>query len=119
LSGDGEDLANLVTCSRPANFQVVGDEGFNNDMETLESQVKEAIVGDNQVVRYQVTPIYEGPRTVPKFIKMSAVGFHPDGRPGGILIEREFPNKVFSNGRWHNLGQWTYKGVAVPTGDTK
>ncbi|ADI07113.1 hypothetical protein SBI_03992 [Streptomyces bingchenggensis BCW-1] len=124
LSGDGEDLANLVTCSRPANAPVRDDEGFNNDMKTLETQVRDAIVDDKQVVRYQVTPIYEGARTVPKTIKLEAVGFYPDGRPGGILIERDLPNKVFSridgtDGRWYNLGQWTYHGVPVPTGDTK
>ncbi|WP_431777039.1 tectonin domain-containing protein [Streptomyces cucumeris] len=119
LTGSGEDLDNLVTCSRAANAQVKGDEGFANDMAALEKKVKDA-VDDGQVVRYQVTPVYSGPRTVPVKLEISAVGMYPDGRPGGILIKRALENKLFQaqTQKWHNLGLWVMNGKAVPTGNT-
>ncbi|WP_030242114.1 DNA/RNA non-specific endonuclease [Streptomyces lavendulae] len=119
LTGSGEDLDNLVTCSRAANAQVKGDEGFANDMKALEGEVKKA-VDAGQVVRYQVTPVYSGPRTVPVKLEISAVGMYPDGRPGGVLIKRAVENKLFQpqTQKWHNLGLWVMNGKAVPTGNT-
>lgn len=119
LTGSGEDLDNLVTCSRAANAQVTGDDGFANDMAALEGRVKTA-VDSGQVVRYQVTPVYSGPRTVPVKLEISAVGMYPDGRPGGILVKRALENKLFQpqTQKWHNLGLWVMNGRAVPTGST-
>lgn len=119
LTGSGEDLDNLVTCSRAANAQVMGDDGFANDMAALEARVKTAVDG-GQVVRYQVTPVYAGPRTVPVKLEISAVGSYADGRPGGIFIKRHLDNKLFQpqTQKWHNLGLWVMNGKAVPTGST-
>ncbi|MCT9093843.1 DNA/RNA non-specific endonuclease [Streptomyces sp. ASQP_92] len=119
LSGSGTDLDNLVTCSRAANYQVKGEEGFANDMEKLESKAK-AAVKDGQVVRYTVTPVYSGRRTVPAKIELFAVGMYPDGRPGGLVIERKLDNRIFDPRTkvWRNLGLWVYMGKAVPTGQT-
>ncbi|MFJ1958555.1 DNA/RNA non-specific endonuclease [Streptomyces microflavus] len=119
LTGSGEDLDNLVTCSRAANAQIKGDDGFANDMATLEGRVKTAVDG-GQVVRYQVTPVYAGPRTVPAKLEISAVGMYPDGRPGGIFVKRVLENKLFQpqTQEWHNLGLWVMNGKAVPTGNT-
>ncbi|WP_330321403.1 DNA/RNA non-specific endonuclease (plasmid) [Streptomyces clavifer] len=119
LTGSGEDLDNLVTCSRAANAQVTGDDGFANDMAALEGRVKTAVDG-GQVVRYQVTPVYSGPRTVPVKLEISAIGMYPDGRPGGLLVKRALENKLFQPQTqiWHNLGLWVMNGKAVPTGST-
>lgn len=88
-------------------------------MKALEDKVK-AAVDAGQVVRYQVTPVYSGPRTVPVKLEISAVGMYPDGRPGGVLIKRALENKLFQpqTQKWHNLGLWVMNGKAVPTGNT-
>ncbi|MET7534637.1 hypothetical protein [Streptomyces goshikiensis] len=64
-----------------------------------------------QVVRHKVTPLYEGPRTVPYAFKMQESGWNPDGSPG-ICINDEILNQFFGlqTGKWHNLGRVSNPG---------
>ncbi|MEU4211514.1 LamG-like jellyroll fold domain-containing protein [Streptomyces sp. NPDC026206] len=116
LSGSGEDLDNLATCSRQANTYVQGDGRLGDTMRRYEEQVKSAIDG-GQVVRYQVTPKYSGDRTVPVSFEMSAQGTNADGSPG-IEFDEVIPNSLYSPKfrQWRNLGTVTYGGSPQPTG---
>ncbi|MFF3584510.1 hypothetical protein [Streptomyces mirabilis] len=73
---------NLSTCSRSANANRISpnDPGIAEHMFYCEKQVKQAI-GQGQVVHYQVTPVYMGPRTVPVAYEIQASGTL-NGKPG-------------------------------------
>lgn len=116
LSGDAR-AENLVTCSRQANaWSIGGAPTLKPNMLTYESQVRRAIEKERQVVHYKVTPLYEGPRTVPYAFRMEAQGWMPGGG-AGIKISDEIPNWSYgpSTGRWHDLGRVTEGGRPVPT----
>ncbi|MBT2403237.1 MULTISPECIES: DNA/RNA non-specific endonuclease [unclassified Streptomyces] len=111
LTGDARE-ENFATCSRQANAWTIDRRApqMTPKMLTYESRVKKAVMG-GQVVRYKVTPLYEGPRTVPYAFKMQASGWNPDGSPG-IVIDDEVPNQFFGlrTGKWHNLGRVSNPG---------
>ncbi|MER6633817.1 RHS repeat-associated core domain-containing protein, partial [Streptomyces sp. NPDC000987] len=121
LGGDGLDLRNISTCGRATNTggdDVAGRLDIN--MRSWERGVERAIaVG--QVVRYEVTPNYEGARTAPKSYTMSAQGMYPDGSPG-ISFSDTVPNLLLrgsEGSQWFtNLGKWTdsRSGLPVPVG---
>ncbi|MFF4155496.1 LamG-like jellyroll fold domain-containing protein [Streptomyces sp. NPDC001678] len=119
LSGSGEDLDNLATCSRQANYYVVGNGRLEDNMRKYEVEVKSAI-DDGQAVRYQVKPKYSGDRTVPVSFEMSADGVYGDGRPG-VKFDVVVPNSLYSPrfDQWRNLGTVTHQGVPQPTGGTR
>ncbi|MFJ6015172.1 tectonin domain-containing protein, partial [Streptomyces sp. NPDC092952] len=121
LGGSGTDLRNLATCSRAANDYVngLGDADNNKRMSAYEAKVKEAATTGNQVVYYQVTPIYSGDRTVPYKFIMTARGITADGRPG-LKIDEPIPNTMYS---WrhdvlYNIGLAFKDGQPVPVGNT-
>ncbi|PAZ11830.1 laminin G [Streptomyces sp. SA15] len=115
LSGDGTELENLSTCARSANANRVSsnDPGIPGHMYNFERQVKSAI-DSGQVVHYQVTPVYSGPRTVPVAYEMTARGT-VNGKPG-LELDDVVPNMMYSNkfGNWRNIGLVSYKGKPVP-----
>ncbi|MGW6971636.1 LamG-like jellyroll fold domain-containing protein [Streptomyces sp. NPDC054952] len=116
LSGDARP-ENLVTCSRQANaWSIGGAPSIKPNMLTYEAQIRTAINKDNQVVHYKVTPLYDGPRTVPYGFKMQASGWKPGGIKG-IEIDKTIPNNAWgtATGEWHNLGRVTDGGAPVPT----
>ncbi|MFF3377886.1 RHS repeat-associated core domain-containing protein [Streptomyces sp. NPDC002680] len=119
LSGDGLKAENLSTCARSANASAISmnDPGVDDHMASYESQVR-AAVGQGQVVRYEVTPVYYGPRTVPVSYEISAKGTL-NGKPG-LALAQVVPNLMYSNKfrNWRNIGMGTYQGVPVPTGAT-
>ncbi|MCX2928396.1 LamG-like jellyroll fold domain-containing protein [Streptomyces sp. NEAU-W12] len=119
LSGNGLQLENLSTCARSANANRISpnDPGIVENMYFYEKQVKNAI-DQGQVVHYQVTPVYMGPRTVPVAYEMTAHGTL-NGKPG-LSLDDVVPNMMYSNKfkGWYNIGGVTYKGKAVPTGAT-
>ncbi|MER5619187.1 DNA/RNA non-specific endonuclease, partial [Streptomyces sp. NPDC002215] len=121
LGGDGLEPKNLATCSRAANDYVngLGDADNNKRMTTYEAKVKEAVTKGNQVVYYQVTPIYSGDRTVPYKFVMTARGITADGLPG-LKMDEEIPNTMYS---WrhdvlYNIGLAFKDGQPVPVGNT-
>jgi hypothetical protein len=117
LSGDARP-ENLATCSRQANaWPIGGAPSLKPNMLTYEAQVRRAITKEGQVVRYKVTPLYEGPRTVPYAFKMEATGWKAGGGPGTKMFDDEIPNLTYgpSTRQWHDLGRVTEGGVPVPT----
>ncbi|KAK1181995.1 DNA/RNA non-specific endonuclease, partial [Streptomyces sp. NBS 14/10] len=121
LTGDGLNLQNISTCSRAANANpnTPDDPGLPEPMTTFEDKVKKAIDGD-QIVRYQVTPQYSGPRTVPVSYEMTALGITADGKPG-LVLDEVVPNMIYSNKYKYyvNLGLFTEDGKPVPVAGEK
>ncbi|MFJ8770518.1 tectonin domain-containing protein [Streptomyces clavifer] len=124
LGGDGLNLNNLATCSRAANDYINGEgDGDNNDdqrMTTFEAQVEKAINQEDQVVYYEVTPVYAGARTVPYKFIMNAKGIAPDGVPGLTIKNVEIPNIMYSyrHDVPYNIGLALKDGKPVPVGNT-
>ncbi|MFE9796033.1 LamG-like jellyroll fold domain-containing protein [Streptomyces goshikiensis] len=116
LSGSGERLDNLSTCSRAANANPYSNvqPGFEPNMYTYETQVKEAIDAGH-VVHYQVTPKYDGARTVPTGYEMKATVYWKTGG-SGQLFHDTVENKIYSLkfGEWYNMGRVQYQGGPVP-----
>jgi hypothetical protein len=94
------------------------DPGIQDHMASFESRVRDAIDG-GQVVHYQVTPKYMGPRTVPVSYELTASGTL-NGTPGLSLAE-VVPNMMYSNrfSNWYNIGGVSHQGRPVPTGATQ
>ncbi|MDX3184912.1 DNRLRE domain-containing protein [Streptomyces sp. ME02-7008A-1] len=115
LGGSGTDLANLATCTRPANTHVDGPGRLQDTMVKYEDRV-EAAVSRGEVVRYTVEPVYAGPRTVPVAFHMKAEGVAPGNLPGerfDVLV----PNSLNTQkSGWKNFGIVNYKGLPVPIG---
>ncbi|MFC6485383.1 hypothetical protein ACFQGN_31420 [Streptomyces goshikiensis] len=111
MAGDARE-ENLATCSRQANAWTIDRRApqMTPNMFTHENKVKKAVMA-GEVVRYTVTPLYEGPRTVPYAFKMQATGWNPDGSPG-TFIRDEVPNQFFGirTREWHNLGRVSNPG---------
>ncbi|MFD4136582.1 DNA/RNA non-specific endonuclease [Streptomyces goshikiensis] len=105
LSGSGERLDNLSTCSRAANANPYShvQPGFEPNMYTYETKVKEAIDAGH-VVHYQVTPKYDGARTVPTGYEMKATVYWKSGG-SGQLFHDTVENKIYSLkfGEWYNM----------------
>ncbi|MFE5938578.1 DNA/RNA non-specific endonuclease [Streptomyces sp. NPDC056470] len=108
LSGPGDDLRNLATCTRAANSTPnapnKADPGLPEHMYTFEKKVKEAVEAKQKVI-YQVTPQYAGARTVPFEFRMSARGLAEDGTTG-LVFDAVIPNSGYST-KFHyffNLG---------------
>ncbi|MEU3791755.1 LamG-like jellyroll fold domain-containing protein [Streptomyces fructofermentans] len=115
LGGNGEDLRNLATCSRPANAYVKDERGLGHNMRHFENQV-DAAIKSGQRVRYTVTPQYRGPRTVPVSFEMKASGVTKYGTPGINLYE-VVPNSVYSEKYgWRNLGVVFHNNKIEPIG---
>ncbi|WNZ12103.1 RHS repeat-associated core domain-containing protein [Streptomyces sp. 11x1] len=116
LGGSGTDLRNLSTCSRQANTWVRGDGRLEHNMYNFESRTNRAIES-GQVVRYSVTPKYDGARTVPVAFQIAASGVYKNGAPG-IDFDTVVPNSLYSPSRqqWRNLGLVTHNGVPQPIG---
>jgi RHS repeat-associated protein len=120
LGGSGKDLRNLSTCSRAANStrNIADDPAFaGGHMRDFESDVKDAVTKQRQIVDYQVIPVYKGRRTIPVAYEMSAEGVYRDGTPG-IHMRSVVPNMIYSvkYGDWRNLGLQNRGGQAVPYG---
>ncbi|MCX4589839.1 DNA/RNA non-specific endonuclease [Streptomyces sp. NBC_01549] len=119
LGGDGLKPENLSTCSWSANANRISpnDPGIAEHMFYYEKQVKQAI-GQGQVVHYQVTPVYMGPRTVPVAYEIEASGTL-NGKPG-LSLDDVVPNMMYSNRfkNWSNIGTVSHQGKPVPTGAT-
>lgn len=119
LGGDGLDPANLSTCGRVTNTD--GDDVAGRQAISMRSweRVVENAIESGQVVRYEVTPNYEGPRTAPKSYTMSAEGMYPNGSPG-ISFNDTVPNLLLSgpqgSQQFINLGMYTdsRNGLPVP-----
>ncbi|MFD8670881.1 DNA/RNA non-specific endonuclease [Streptomyces microflavus] len=124
LGGDGLDLRNLATCSAAANDYVNGEGDGNNNsdqrMTTFEAQVAKAVNQENQVVYYEVTPVYAGARTVPYKFIMNARGITPEGTPGLTIRNVEIPNIMYSyrHNLPYNIGLALKDGQPVPVGNT-
>lgn len=80
-------------------------------------------IGAGQVVRYEVTPNYDGPRTVPKSFSMTAQGMYLNGNPG-ISFSDTIPNLMLTGPQgsnlFTNLGMVVHSqtGPPVPTAGT-
>ncbi|MBP2336565.1 RHS repeat-associated protein [Saccharothrix coeruleofusca] len=120
FGGSGSDLRNLSTCGRTANATKVAtrDQPINHHMYNFEKKV-EAALRSKQIVRYEVTPIYKGRRTVPVSYEMTAEGMYEGGAPG-INMHAVVPNTIYSpkTGGRHNLGLIEDGGAPVPVGAT-
>ncbi|MFI8509614.1 LamG-like jellyroll fold domain-containing protein [Streptomyces sp. NPDC085460] len=116
LSGSGDRLDNLSTCSRAANANPYStvQPGFEPNMYTYETQVKDAIDAGH-VVHYQVTPKYEGARTVPTGYEMKATVYWKGGG-SKQLFHDTVENKIYSlkYGQWYNMGRVQFQGGPVP-----
>ncbi|WP_234008818.1 LamG-like jellyroll fold domain-containing protein [Streptomyces sp. Mg1] len=116
LSGSGERLDNLSTCSRAANANPYShvQPGFEPNMYTHETKVKEAIDAGH-VVHYQVTPKYDGARTVPTGYEMKATVYWKSGG-SGQLFHDTVENKIYSLkfGEWYNMGRVQFQGGPAP-----
>ncbi|MFH9295712.1 DNA/RNA non-specific endonuclease [Streptomyces sp. NPDC017520] len=76
LSGSGTDLANLATCGTDANSYVGKPQSPIPPMDSMldfEDTVR-SLVDSRHVVRYEVTPVYTGSRTVPHEFRMRLPG---------------------------------------------
>ncbi|WP_338492567.1 LamG-like jellyroll fold domain-containing protein [Streptomyces sp. SJL17-4] len=112
LGGSGVAYENLATCSRTANSTRMDPstpEHHVPNMAHYEGLVRNAVLDQKLVVRYRVTPLYEGSRVVPVGFRMQAYGYNPRGGPGVSLFDKEVPNDMYSkaDGKWHNMGRWS------------
>jgi hypothetical protein len=64
LGGSGDEYENLVTLFRNANSPVMRD---------LERKVADAVLA-GEIVRYRVSPIYNGTDLIPRAVTLRAVG---------------------------------------------
>lgn len=81
LSGSGTDLENLATCGTDANSYVVKPQSPIPPMESMldfEDTVR-SLVASLRVVRYEVTPVCTGSRTVPYEFRMSYTAWNSRG----------------------------------------
>ncbi|MFJ9406602.1 DNA/RNA non-specific endonuclease [Streptomyces sp. NPDC101393] len=114
LSGSGTDRRNLATCSRGANAKQRGSGQGDDHMYSVEKQVYDAVMS-GQDVRYAVTAVYDGPRTVPSGFILSVYGSYPDGRAGLVLSLPRIPNTLITG---ENIGTQTKDDAPTPTGST-
>ncbi|MFF3127402.1 DNA/RNA non-specific endonuclease [Streptomyces sp. NPDC057908] len=114
LSGSGTDRRNLATCSRGANAKQRGSGQGDDHMYSFEKQVYDAVMSD-QDVRYTVTPVYDGPRTVPSGFILSVHGSYPDGTAGINLSPPRIPNTLITG---DNIGTQSENDAPAPTGST-
>ncbi|MFJ4468057.1 LamG-like jellyroll fold domain-containing protein [Streptomyces sp. NPDC089424] len=106
LSGSGTDLANLATCGTDANSYVGKAQTPIPPMDSMldfEDTVR-SLVDSQHVVRYEVTPVYSGNRTVPHEFEMSYTAWDSQGRYTGSDATT-VSNLIYTAGRgWKNLG---------------
>ncbi|MGW2439666.1 RHS repeat-associated core domain-containing protein, partial [Streptomyces goshikiensis] len=120
LGGDGSEPKNLSACARPANAYYTKGSIHRNDkpMRYYEAIVQKQTKKTGVVVEYKVTPMYDGPRTVPYEYRIDITTWH-----NGVRTEL-FKNAVVENGfkpsPQNNLGrQSDADGNPVPTGNTR
>ncbi|MCX4654948.1 DNRLRE domain-containing protein [Streptomyces microflavus] len=106
LSGSGTDLANLATCGTDANSYVGKPQSPIPPMDSMldfEDTVR-SLVDSRHVVRYEVTPVYTGSRTVPHEFRMSYTAWNSRGRYTGADATT-VSNLIYTAGQgWKNLG---------------
>ncbi|MFJ3549189.1 LamG-like jellyroll fold domain-containing protein [Streptomyces sp. NPDC090114] len=107
LSGSGTDLANLATCGADANSYVGKPQKPIPPMDSMldfEDTVR-SLIDARHVVRYKVTPVYSGSRTVPYEFRMSYTAWDSRGRHASADATT-VSNLIYTAGQgWKNLGR--------------
>ncbi|MGW4022511.1 LamG-like jellyroll fold domain-containing protein [Streptomyces sp. NPDC005009] len=107
LSGSGTDLANLATCGADANSYVGKPQKPIPPMDSMldfEDTVR-SLIDSRHVVRYKVTPVYSGSRTVPYEFRMSYTAWDSRGRHASADATT-VSNLIYTAGQgWKNLGR--------------
>lgn len=118
LGGSGTDLANLATCGTDANSNVGKPRTPIPPIDSMldfEETVR-SLIDSRHVVRYGVTPLYRGSRTVPYEFQMSYTAWDSGGRYVGADATT-VSNLIYTAGQgWKNLGTAidSRTGVDVP-----
>ncbi|OLE27190.1 MAG: hypothetical protein AUG49_06010 [Catenulispora sp. 13_1_20CM_3_70_7] len=115
LGGSGTDVRNLSTCARDVNAEVdPGDLGQPANMKDFETAVA-ALLGKQDIVEYTVTPLYDGPRTVPYAYTMSATAWLSSGAPDPAAPASVTLSNILDTPTGpYNLGRVTSNGQPVP-----
>ncbi|MFR9793796.1 DNA/RNA non-specific endonuclease [Streptomyces sp. MB22_4] len=106
LGGSGKKPENLVTCGTDANSYVGKPKEPIAPMDSMlhfEDKVRKQ-VADGNTVLYQVTPVYEGSRTVPARFRMSYTSWNKDGVRVGADSEKVSNLVKTDRSGWKNLG---------------
>ncbi|MFG3224008.1 LamG-like jellyroll fold domain-containing protein [Kitasatospora sp. NPDC048194] len=107
LGGSGSKLENLSTCARQANsYRSVANGRLEDNMRAFEKEVVGQVVSRNQIVHYNVEPVYaDDTKVVPVAYVMMAFGTDAAGVPGFRKAE-VVPNSLYGlkTKTWYNLG---------------
>ncbi|MFJ6934766.1 LamG-like jellyroll fold domain-containing protein [Streptomyces sp. NPDC101132] len=116
LGGSGTKPENLSACARPANYYTRDVHRIEENMRHYEKLVKSEVQANN-VVKYSVTPMYSGPRTVPYEYAIDATVWR-NGVQSKLIYNATVVNELMPGGLY-NLGRQSVNGHPVPFGNMK